>query len=895
MHRPRTRTDYWSLIDRSINTHSCSICPKTFTRSDILKRHEALHLRNHDINNVASERSGVSKRRKRGPTKTIINGSHLSIQHENYVAPSDAALLGQDHSPCVVQHGTDNRISHSIQAAHSDVTLSSSLEDIPAQPGLETADATWNHIANLPFDFSFLLPPTMDNWFTGEFYSALNETGIGWDEGDTPLGPTLSTDGWNTSRTRQENSQYNSCHPTTSGPHTTRLARATPHDAPVAGHANRAHSPLNEASDEGGRPFARNPRSSQILRTELISIADDDPLYLAHDPKYNVSAKTYQAIIDWLDWTHDHRLAESSPPLNIPSLDVINLFIALFFQNCHPQMPVIHLATLVMDEDLPPALLATMVVIGAKYSHQKHTRSFTIILLDRVRRGLLMNMEYDHGLGRESMIIYAFLLVCHTGLWCGNNRSYELAESLRGSVVNLCRRKGFGNNFSQIPILNQDTVAPKDLEVRWREWVSDESQKRLCWAVYMLDCQFPTLLNLPSTISRSELSALQCPCDEEFWQAPSARHWKRLLGPASVPPSISLTTAASPFIVPHIVEVTGPRGLHNDRRDRQSELSPMKLNPWTQFIVLLVILSQLYEYSQEVVLAGAICGGDVSCDNRGTNCDSTDRTDFPTDTANQMRAMLRGPSETEGWAIWKHLAKRKMQLLGDRLQLQSFIGTCHKDAYTNIPTESLNRWSEAYNHPSKSLPRLSNASDHFQESSILLYNLGRLLLEISLTDLQDAIGRSGTSKIHEAMSNLSNWARLSPQSLDAVLLCIETIDSLAPVNYNSSADKRSAVRYSIPSIITVFLCHISLWAFINVAGREQKQKLMHLIETNYKIKPSHFTAVVKRVLIENGEDGTNCMASSSDASRLIFRSAAEMLTRMDGYLGCSFGYGCLAL
>jgi hypothetical protein len=836
---------------------------------------------------VASERSGVSKRRKRGLAKTVINGSYLSTPPENHAAPPSATLLREDHSPYVPQHGTDNMTSHSIQTTHSDVTLSSSLEDTPTQPGLETSDATWRHVANLPFDFSFLLPPSphvqgrsMDNWFTGEFYSALNETGIGWDDAGTCLGQASSTDRWNTSRARQKNSQYNNYQPTNGVPHTTRLARTTPRNAPAVEHVSRAPSPPNVVSDEDGWPFAWNPRSSQVLRTELISIASDDPLFLAHDPKYNISVNTYQAVIDWLDWTHDHRLAESSTTLNIPSLDVINLFIALFFRHYHPQMPVIHLATLVMDEDLPPTLLAAMVVIGATYSHQRHTRSFTIMLLDRVRRGLLMNTEYDHGLVREPMIIYAFLLVCHTGLWCGNKRSFELAQSLRGSVVNFCRRKGFRNDFPQTPILNQDNTGAISLEIQWREWVFDESQKRLCWAVYMLDCQFPTLLNLPSTISRGELSALECPCDEEFWQAPSARHWKRLLGPASVPPSISFTTAVSPFIVPHIAEVTGTQGLLNDRCDWQPELSPMKLNPSSQFIVLLAILSQLYEYSQEVVLAGKICGSDVSYDNRGTNGDSTDSTEFHSDTANQMREKLRSPSETEGWAIWKHLAKRKMQLLGNRPQLPSYIITCHKDAYTSILIESLNRWSETYNHHSKNIPRLSNASDHFQESSILLYNLGRLLLEIPLTDLQDAIGKSGPSKIPEAMSKLSNWVRMSPQSLDAVLLCIEMIDSLAPVNHNSSADKHSTVRYSVHSIITVFLCHITLWAFINVARREQKQGLMHLIETNDKINSGHFTAVVKRGLIENSEDTPNCMVSSSDASRLIFRSASEVLTRM---------------
>ncbi|KFY47536.1 hypothetical protein V496_10598 [Pseudogymnoascus sp. VKM F-4515 (FW-2607)] len=802
--------------------------------------------------------------------------SHLSTTPETHTSPSDATLLRHDHSPNVLQHGTDNSSSHSIQAAHSDIMLSSSLGDTPTQSGLETTDAAWDHVPNVPFDFSFLLPPnpyvqgrTVDNWFTGEFYSALNETSIGWDDADTSLAPVLSTDRWNASRNRQENPQYNSFQSANSGPHITRLSEATPPDTSATGHTTWAPSALNEVSDKDGWPFAWNPRSTQILTTELISIAADDPLYLTHNPKYNISVNTYQAIIDWLDWTHDHRLAKSSPPLNIPSLDVMNLFIGLFFQHWHPQMPVLHLATLLVDEDLPPALLAAMVIIGATYSHRRHTRSFTITLLDRVRRGLLMNLEYDNGLVKEPMIIYTFLLLCHTGLWWGNNRSYELAESLRGSVVDLCRRKGFSNDFRRTSNLNQDTVAANGLEIRWRDWVIDESQKRLCWAVYMLDCQFPTLLNLPSTISRGELSRLECPCDEEFWQAPSARHWKRLLGPASVPPSISLTTAASGFIVPHIADITDPRGLQNDRRDWQSELSPMKLNPWSQFIVLLVIVSQIYEYSQEVVLAGKICGGDVLCGNGGIAGDSTDRTEYSTDNASQIREMLGGPSETDGWAIWKHLAKRKMQLL-----------------------ESLNRWSETYGQPSRNVPPLSNSSDHFQDTSILLYNLGRLLLEIPLTDLQDAIGRSGPSRVPEAMLKLSNWVRLSPRSLDAVLLCIEMIDSLAPVNHNSSAEKHSAVRYSIHSIITVFLCHVTLWAFINVACREQKQRLMHLIETNHKINSGHFTAVVKRVLIDNDEGSPSGMVSSSDASRLILISAAEVLTRM-GTWGASLGLAVL--
>jgi hypothetical protein len=132
------------------------------------------------------------------------------------------------------------------------------------------------------------------------------------------------------------------------------------------------------------------------------------------------------------------------PPLRLPALPVTNLFIGLFFRHFYPQIPVIHLATLHINEDVPPPLLAAVVVIGAIYSYQKHTRRFAIVLLDLVRRSLMMGIEYDNSLMREPMIIYALLLVCHTGQWCGNKRAFELAEVIRGSVVSYCRRTGFG-------------------------------------------------------------------------------------------------------------------------------------------------------------------------------------------------------------------------------------------------------------------------------------------------------------------------------------------------------------------------------------------------------------------------------------------------------------------
>lgn len=95
----------------------------------------------------------------------------------------------------------------------------------------------------------------------------------------------------------------------------------------------------------------------------------------------------------------------------LPSLPILNIFIRLFFLKFIPQMPVLHLAT-VNTNHLPPPLLASMIIIGAIYSHVKHTRRFAIVLLDVVRWHLRIALECDNSLMRDPNIIYAEALIC---------------------------------------------------------------------------------------------------------------------------------------------------------------------------------------------------------------------------------------------------------------------------------------------------------------------------------------------------------------------------------------------------------------------------------------------------------------------------------------------------
>jgi hypothetical protein len=353
-----------------------------------------------------------------------------------------------------------------------------------------------------------------------------------------------------------------------------------------------------EASEEDKWPFQWNPQSRAILKANPISIPDDHPLLRNHNHRYDISETTLLRLRAFLSPPAGREFHQSQKgSFILPSLPVINMFIGLFFERFSPQMPVIHHPTINTNSDLPPPLLAAMITIGAIYSHLKHTRRFSIVLLDIVRWNLQIALECDNSLMREPMIIYAETLICHTGLWCGNKRAFELAEVVRGAVVTYIRRKHFQDRGVSI---TQDSASNGNLNSQWRKWIAEESQRRLYWVIYALDAQFPALLNLPATIAIGEVSQLGCPCDEEFWCAYSARNWKKLLGPASVPPSRSFSAAVGPFVLSACFKSTvSDRSVHR----QQDQLPVLNLNPWSSFLVLMTIQNQIFQLSQESLLA----------------------------------------------------------------------------------------------------------------------------------------------------------------------------------------------------------------------------------------------------------------------------------------------------
>jgi hypothetical protein len=96
-----------------------------------------------------------------------------------------------------------------------------------------------------------------------------------------------------------------------------------------------------------------------------------------------------------------------------------------------------------------------------------------------------------------------------------------------------------------------------------------------------------------------------------------------------------------------------------------------------------------------------------------------------------------------------------------------------------------------------------------------------------------------------AFANLTKWARTSPEPAEHVVShAIRTIILLDPGKDNGEGGTRNTdtVPYSL---ITIFLCHIIVWAFAKVAASPQKLRFLETISENREITSTAFLATLK--------------------------------------------------
>ncbi|KAI3550005.1 hypothetical protein CABS03_08660 [Colletotrichum abscissum] len=814
------------------------ICQKRFSRSDLLKKHQRLHQKLSQEDAVRDENE-YSSAKKVDYSFIIENPSQLSSQpRDTYREPGTHPLLvGDSRLQYLDVDRATNKTPKASYAASSVLSPSYVAFSRPQ----DTMATTSEPAANM--DFSYFVQPWQDSlwvdssqWFTPDFYDAVRETSHISD----PF--ILQDDSMSLSAHWNWLGQYpampgSSTRVAPNDDRTTPLVLAEISDGPE--NISRVNSPPNVPSREDGVAFAWNPSSKSLCQTHSISINASHPLMILHNPRFDILESTWIRVREFLKLE-----TPGSENLIPPSLAVANVFLGLFFDRFYEQSPVLHLPTLLVDH-LPSSLLSAMIIIGATYSRIRHTRRFSILMLDRARQNLQALIEADKSLTRHPETIYASSLLVYTGLWCGNKGAFETAEAFRGSLVTYVRRL-----FQ--PKTKVADVAGSRVEDHWRAWATSEFKRRLRWYVFMIDSQFPAILNMRSMMSLAEVARWECPGDDAAWCTTSAPIWATLVKPLG---SLSAPEFGIVF-----------KALTNNRRADFTNLAPSvsaitdSISPWTQFLVLSCLASQALDWSHDWSVQ---VGSDPAMiQDKGSGC-------------HQESLRIRDNIIGKSYCLPLVYAKADAFISASLKSWECYYGT----KYSGNPIPDVAQSPVLY----------------FQNASQILRGLVNIQLQTCVADLQDALGKGGANAVDESLGRLRVYftngytncvgahQELPFESLDAFAKSVMETTSIM-----SNPTLQSATPYSI---FGIFLNHVLQWAFLKSSPETLKSHLReHLRDMAFSYHGRGMSELSG--ILDFGLSSANPTVVNRDRSHLVLMQAAQNLALL-GTWGASLNLALL--
>lgn len=135
-----------------------------------------------------------------------------------------------------------------------------------------------------------------------------------------------------------------------------------------------------------------------------------------------------------------------------------------------------------------------------------------------------LQCEQDNSKTRELQVCQSLALQLRVGLWSGNKRKMELAESSSQPLITMLRRAGRLRRKPP-PLGPEPGDDDRTLEAKWRDWIEAESYKRLALYVMVYDSQASISLLTRPLISYAELS-LELPYTVSLWKAKNAHEWR---------------------------------------------------------------------------------------------------------------------------------------------------------------------------------------------------------------------------------------------------------------------------------------------------------------------------------------------------------------------------------
>ncbi|KAJ5749440.1 hypothetical protein N7533_006468 [Penicillium manginii] len=197
----------------------------------------------------------------------------------------------------------------------------------------------------------------------------------------------------------------------------------------------------------------------------------------------------------------------------------LETYARLFFSHFHQFLPLLHIPTFCLASS-PSVLVRTICFIGASFgSHPSATLDARLIYgsLPSVFAKCCLRSD-DQSLDFEE--IQALVFLQFATMANGGVAERVASRLLHPLLVTNIRHTGF------LKIHGECSKAARNAQ-SWTAWIRKESEKRVLWGVYTVDCYQSILCGSKPLLSPTDTRA-SFPCDNSSWNAYSASLWAEL-------------------------------------------------------------------------------------------------------------------------------------------------------------------------------------------------------------------------------------------------------------------------------------------------------------------------------------------------------------------------------
>ncbi|GJN92389.1 hypothetical protein Rhopal_005419-T1 [Rhodotorula paludigena] len=228
-------------------------------------------------------------------------------------------------------------------------------------------------------------------------------------------------------------------------------------------------------------------------------------------------------------------LSAADPSLSerfVPRLELLELFLQLYFDKYHALFPLVHQPT--WDPNTAPSFLVLAVAsVGARYAWERVVGSsmHAHALLECARRMAQIMGDLDNTLLRTVAWQQTVLIVLQSGMVSGNKRDLERTQAFANMPVTFARRQG----WLKEPQVDEQAEELLSLDERWKRWRDREEIRRLGFAAVFFDCVGTALWNMDSSSLYLDAANTPLPCHDALWDAPTASAWASLFRHSALP------------------------------------------------------------------------------------------------------------------------------------------------------------------------------------------------------------------------------------------------------------------------------------------------------------------------------------------------------------------------